>query len=376
MRGAAQVRRIAAVLVLLGAVGARAGNARGNPAYAVTATIRFAPDALEFCRLDGHDATPARPSRCSAAVGQELRRSFEEAARRMFAAPEAGKSADLLLDVAIDDAYLDKLYGFPQALISARVGITTAEGPELATVRAEGTSPAPDETEDALVRAYSRAAAGAAENFDRAFANSEPVATWLVARKITPVHSNILGPGRGDVVLFFDAGGGATGTSDGLGNDVLARLGISGRWFVAQAIVAHWTSGAGEGDGVTATAFGVEAGPALRLGRIWEVRAGAGLQTVSGSLDTSRSVQYLTPRRDSVDFSRITPTLFGAVQYAWWPRWSGASRFRFGLEARQALDSGAPFEQVRAVLPVAGLSFAFFVGIELPVVQSSLPPLL
>src|SRR5207247_8436478 len=128
--------------------------------------------------------------------GQELRRSFEEAARRMFAAPEAGKRADLLLDVAIDDAYLDKLYGFPQALISARVGITTAEGPELATVRAEGTSPAPDETEDALVRAYSRAAAGAAENFDRAFANSEPVATWLVARKITPVHSNLLGPGQ------------------------------------------------------------------------------------------------------------------------------------------------------------------------------------
>ena len=347
--------------------------ARGINTYRQTEVQSRSPLELVVMLYDG--ALRFTADARDAMIRRDIRSRQQHLSKALAVVSELQNTLDMESGGEVAE-HLDKLYGFPQALISARVGITTAEGPELATVRAEGTSLAPDETEDALVRAYSRAAAGAAENFDRAFANSEPVATWLVARKITPVHSNILGPGRGDVVLFFDAGGGATGTSDGLGNDVLARLGISGRWFVAQAIVAHWTSGAGEGDGVTATAFGVEAGPALRLGRIWEVRAGAGLQTVSGSLDTSRSVQYLTPRRDSVDFSRITPTLFGAVQYAWWPRWSGASRFRFGLEARQALDSGAPFEQVRAVLPVAGLSFAFFVGIELPVVQSSLPPLL
>ncbi len=337
----------------------------------------MAEEAHDTCVVERGGGLLARADdECVSAVGRQIFEALGLRTRRLFGASAPGSAPDLVLEVSVADAAIHGSAGLRTVALGASVTIRSSDSGELARVRVEGSSQVIGDARAAIEGGFERAAGDAADGFGHAFANSETVVRWLIDRRVAPVGSSILGPYRGDVVAFVDAGGSATQGRDGTGSGLLARVGIAGSWFVAQGVATTWSTPWGPASGISASALGLELGPVLRLSRSWEVRATAGIHLAFGSVDASASPQFATPRRRTIDFSRKLPAVAAAVQYAFWPGWSGAGRIRVGLEARKHFGGDAIFDELRDVVPTAGTSLGLFLGVELAWVRSRIPPLL
>jgi hypothetical protein len=317
--------------------------------FPLTARVLLAEETKAACYL--REATiPCPPS-----LGSMMRDALEEVARRMFLSEEKGEEPDLLLEMAPRSAGIEGSY----AVVTETVRIRSPSGGEIDTLSVRGDAVAFEADPQSLPAAFARSARSAAENFERDFTNSEPVVRWLLARQVSLAGSDSLGPARADLALFLDGGGEVVSVPDGLGPGFRAGLGVAGKWFLIRGTFAHWTSDLSSG-GLSVTEWGLEAGPAWRPTRSWELRGGLGVQFASGLAS-------------SQDFSATMPSLFAGVQYAFWPGWSGQKRIRFALEFHTHFDSEVKFPSL-AVVDVAGPSVGLFVGIEVPLIPSREQP--
>jgi len=299
--------------------------------------------------------------------------AFASRVRRLFAAAPEGARADLILELSEVAVGQHEVGGGRSATVTATIAVRAQDAEDLAHVRVEGSAnsglaaEAPDD--DALAHA----AQAAADRLQAALADSDALVHWLLTHRIEPSVSADPAPRRGDLVMFFDARGGASHAAEGTGSAMSARAGIAGAWFIAQASAATWSLPWGPASGVSVTALGLEVGPVLRLGRGWELRGTAGIHLVSGSVDASASPQYVDPRRGKIDFDRKLPALGAALQYALWPGWKSGMRLRAGIEVRKYFDVDAIVDELRDVVPVAGTSIGLFLGVELPWIAARVP---
>lgn len=326
---------------------ALAGSAQAAT-YPISARLLMSDEARAFCKVEGaHDE-------CAAPVGQQVQEALESAVRRMFVAPLQGQYPDLLLGAKVRTAGLQG----GSAIITMTVQISSPAGSEIDTLSVRGDAIALETDAQSLPGLFARSARDAADNFERDFANSEPVVRWLAARNITPVGSEIVGPARAALALFLDGGGEAVSVPDGTGPGIRAGMGVTGKWFLLRGTFAHWTSDLSTG-GLKTTEWGIEGGPVWRPTRNWEVRAGGGVQFASGSVGDQ-------------EFSTTMPSLFAGVQYAAWPGGPGPMRVRFALEFHTHFDTAVTFPGFQPI-DVAGPSVGLFVGIEVPIIPSREP---
>ncbi|HTO96245.1 MAG TPA: hypothetical protein VMK66_04295 [Myxococcales bacterium] len=342
--------RLRALAILFLAVPRLASAA--EPRFPITARVVLSEATVPSCYL--REATVP----CPDSLGTQTKDALEEAARRMFRPAGTGEEPDLLLEAAARSAGIEGSY----AVVTQMVRVRSPADGEIDTLVVRGEAIAFGTDLQAMSAAFAHSARDAAQGFENEFVNSEPVVRWLLKRNIAPVGSTILAPARPDLGMFLEAGGEAVSVPDGVSPGVRAGLGVAGKWFVARATFAKWSSNLNNG-GISLTELGIEAGPAWRFHRNWEVRGGGGVQFASGSLGAE-------------DFKHTMPSLFAGIQYDLWPHWSGESRVRFSLEFRTHLDSEVSFLlPAPQVVEIAGPSVGFFVGVELPLLRSREPAL-
>lgn len=343
---------------------AASATAAPIPKYATAASLQAADGALAAC----YEGETGRTNGCQARVGEQIWQAFRAVVAQMFQMPRDGTPPDVRLEISRPDAHVERNLGYPLAMINQTVVISSSSGVEIDRVHARGMAEVLGDGPQSVSAAFERASNDTAASFEHAFANSESIADWLNA-KVAPVGSSIVGPGRGELVGFVDGAVGGVNFAEGY--NLSARAGLAGRWFVAQAVVQTWTRTWGfYSDDMSVTAIGFEAGPVWRLGRNWEVRAGAGLHWASGSLD---KVHLGT--QPSGEFSRTMPAVFGAVQYAFWPGRDTDTRLRIGTEIRTFFDDDAPVDSIRKVYPIGGTTVSVSFGIEFGFIKSRVPTL-
>jgi hypothetical protein len=224
---------------------------------------------------------------------------------------------------------------------------------------------------EAVKRAAARAVYTVAENLEPAFANSEPTVAWLIRRDIQPVGSTLVWPPRAQSNVFAEIGGGLLmGGGEENTPSILAKVGIARQWFVLQGVVGAWApafmaapTNSGFADvrmpaNLRTFDLGLEAGPFLRLGPAFEIRAGAGAHLFFGGADVS-------PSPGSSSFVHLAPNLFAAVQTAAFPSATGR-RFRFGIEVRKYFHATVGLPELSRTIPAASLGVAAVLGLEWP----------
>jgi hypothetical protein len=115
---------------------------------------------------------------------------------------------------------------------------------------------------------------------------------------------------------------------------------------------------------------GLEAGPVFRLGTSWEIRAGAGGHLLHGHANRTT---FVDPTifggtgygETSFPFTRIAPTVFGALQYAGSVT-RGGVRVRVGIEARQYIGAKVDYPEYGSSASIADRTLNIFMGVELP----------
>jgi hypothetical protein len=339
------------------AVRAQADVAAGTTAYPFTANLTLAAEQREKCLVRNGE-------NCEVELGNVLQRAYDDVFRRMFRVTAGDARPDLDITVVPAAASVaDDMGG--RAMLETTVTIVSATAGRIDAFDCSGQSTVLGDGPQYVVTAADEAASQLARDFERKFADSPRVFNWLHGRGIEPVDSALSWPARPDWIAFFDASGGAMiGAGDEAAPAFVARFGAAGPWFVVQGILGRWVpsfatsaSGASANADLETTDFGLEAGFRLRRGDRWELRAGGGGHVLWG---------FAGPYGyDSVTFTRLTPTLFGAVQYTLWPTGSRI-RVRTGLEVRSYLTATAdlaPFRDVKAADTYVGFS----IGLEFPI---------
>jgi hypothetical protein len=335
------------------------------PVYALKAVATIRQDRAALCGRN------TLPQQCDANVEAVARPAFAQQVAGMFAPPTDGSSPDLTLDFVVDRARLQPLSGFPEAEVDVRATVRDGQGQVIAMLSCHGGQQVFQLEPDAVAVGFEKALAVAADDFRDRFANSEAVVSWMRGRGVVPAGSRILGPARGDLVLFADGSAGPSlGTE--IGTAFYANLGVSGRWFLLRGIAGTLGVKSPGGSDISTQLLGIEAGPALRLGRNWEIHGGIGLNFASGTLTPNGPP---AAAGFSGDFSRKLPSAFLGAMYVF-PEGSLAPlRLRVSLDARTYFDHDVTFLLVREVAAVADAAVVASIGIEFPLIKSSLPSL-
>ena len=302
-------------------------------------------------------------------LANEALEPFRAVVSELFLQPANGAEPDLVFEVSVARTDLTTIVlNMPFASVTAHVAVK-AGNQVIDRLHLTGSAMIRARDQQSVGNALSNSVADVAQDFKRAFPDSEPVVRWLLARKIEPVGSTILGPGRGSLVFFLDAGGGLVHRTDGLGPAFAGRAGLSGKWFMVRGTFETWTAPREQSSSVDASAFGLQLGPVLRLGRNWELQAGAGLHSVSGTITD------LPGAPTTADFSRTLPSVFLGFQYARWLKTKSSSRLRVGFELRHYFDHDMPVDQIHQVVDIADTAAFLTLGIEFGIVESGAPAL-
>jgi DNA-binding transcriptional ArsR family regulator len=347
--------------------------------YPFAVSVRLAP-ASRGARYEYearfHDLP--NPS-CTVAVGQQARAAYVRAARRIFSdAPAAPVELDLEVSVPGSDVEQTGVSG--RAVVEHAIVLRAASGVEVDRWRLRGESPIVGLGEEGIRRAFARAADEAASELERAVAGSAAVAAWLDARGIPrrpgppPRPPSRPEEPRAPFVGFMDLGPGLLWGASVADVATMARGGISGRWFVAQATFEHWNApfaASPPGGNLTGGAhfgvssMGLDLGGVLRFGGSTEFRAGAGAHFLRGRADL-RYLVNSSPSHTTIERSRAASSLFAAFQKTVGP-WTGwAIRLRVALELRQRFGGRLPADGFGAALDTAGPSVGLVLGAELP----------
>ncbi len=290
----------------------------------------------------------------------------------MFQPVPADTSPELELTVSPLAADVVELTGGREVILEARIVLAATTG-EIDRLTYSERSPVLGPDRDSILNAMDRASQQIAGSFERTFADSKAVFTWMRARGIEPVDSALSWPLRADRVTFIDVGGGPViGGGDAAAPGLLARLGVAGRWFIVQGIAGRWAPSfdmalAAEGGGtqysadLVTTDLGIEGGLRFRVRNAMELRAGAGAHVLWGTAEAHTSSQT----HPTSSFSKVTPTVFGAFQYTFWPTGS-RFRVRLGIELRKYVSTTVGFPEFSRTIPIADTYLGGYVGLEMP----------
>jgi hypothetical protein len=306
-------------------------------------------------------------------LGQILRGAFDGALRRMFQPVPADASPELDVTVSSLAADVVEVAGGREVILEARVVLAATATGEIDRLTYSERSPVLGPDRDSIVNAIDRASQQIAGSFERTFADSKPMFTWIRARGIEPVDSALSWPLRADRIAFIDVGGGPIiGGGDAAAPGLLARLGVAGRWFVVQGIAGRWAPSfdmalAAEGGGtqysadLVTTDLGIEGGLRFRVQNAMELRAGAGVHALWGTAEAHTTSQF----HPTSSFSKVAPTVFGSFQYTLWPTGS-RFRVRLGIELRKYVSTTVGFPEFSRTIPIADTYLGGYVGLEMP----------
>jgi hypothetical protein len=184
---------------------------------------------------------------------------------------------------------------------------------------------------------------------------------------------------RADWIAFLDLGGGTVlGGGDAAAPGFLARFGIASRWFVTQGVAGRWvpsfntaivrdnTPEIRYNADLATTDLGIEAALRFRPRNAVELRAGGGIHVLWGTAEAHTPAQT----HPTSSFSTLTPTVFGAAQYVFWPTGS-RFRIRLGVEVRSYLSTNVDFQEFSRKISVADASLGVFLGVETPLGSTS-----
>lgn len=353
--------------------GAAAETSAAKPTYSLAARLAFNPETRQACLADESDAPETS---CGVPVGERLHDAYGRALRRMFLAASGDAAAQIEIAISIDRAEIETVVEGRRLVLETRAVLRAPATGEIDRLKSYGSSAILGIGAESIANAAERASEEAGRDFEREFPNSPQVVKWLVAQGIEPVGSTFAWPLRGERVAFADLSGGiVSGGGDGAVGGGLARFGLAWQWFVVQGIVGKWspsfdTAPVGFQPNDTrapaqldAFDLGLEAGPVLRLGASMELRAGLGGHFLWGSANVDSAGSG--PPVKSSQFSRVTPSFFGAFQSAFWPTRSGM-RIRAGIEIRRYVSTTVGFPELSRTVPIADTYVGLYLGLELP----------
>jgi hypothetical protein len=332
------------------------GRAVFAATYPVSANLVLAPRSAQSC------LQLSRESDCAAAP--IARDAFARAVIRMFTPSGPG---NLRLELSIKSVEVTGI----QLDLYVRVQVRAPDGQLIEELVAFGGAPALDRSPDTLHRAEVAAAEVAALDFERLYSNASSVGEYLVSNKAGPAET-LRVPVRSDKLVTLAA---SVGIVEGGGDDAFAvapglRVAVSlGRGF-AQVAYSHYSSSftGGQTQGIVqpfgaslaTNDLGLELGAVFRPTKALELRAGPGVHFLFGDASFDQDAATLPS-----SFSKIAPVLYGSIATSFLAGRKGP-RFSFGLEARGYFFTTADLPQLLRTVPVANLSAAVFLALELP----------
>lgn len=375
--------QVTALMTLLVAGAVRADPvlpAAPEPAttYRLSARVRLNREALTTS-YEHDPRLPGAPPNVavSVEVGAQAREAYAAAASRMFRPEPALETVEI--EVAIVAAELDRSAGWWNARVEHAVVLRAADGTDVVRWPIMGEARLPGYEAQDVPRAFARAAAAAAERFEKELDASGAMRQFLAARglapRVVPAPPAVLAPpirDRGRLVGFLDIGTGVSvGTSEAIG--LAARGGVSTRWFLAQLTLDAWrgTFEANPAFGrptdvaaLDAISAGIDVLAVLRFLRRYEVRAGVGAQFCWGKAKQRYAIEGLGGDVVGSDIvinaSGGVASLLGSITYAPDMRWIP----RLTLEVRRALGEPLGFDVLRTELAPAETSFMVLFGLE------------
>jgi hypothetical protein len=344
---------------------ARAESPEVKPVYPITARLAFGATPRDRCLVPDE-------SSCDKVVSDAIQRAYESAVRRTFGSVKPDGHADLEITVSPVVADVVEVTGGREVMVETRVILASTTAGEIDRLTYSDRSPVLGSEPESVANAIDRASRETARDFERRFADSKAVFNWMRGRGVEPVDSAFSWPMRADRVVFADFGGGPViGGGDGAEPGLFGRFGIAGRWFIVQGVAGRWVPsfktaepgcclGPHNGD-LRTFDLGLEAGLRIRRGDAVEFRAGGGAHVLWG---TAVSYTGYQPPPES-SFSNVTPALFGAFQYTFWPTGS-RFRLRFGLEIRRYLSTTVGFPEFSRTVALADTYLGGYLGLETP----------
>jgi hypothetical protein len=391
---------LVAVAVLGASVDRASASAPEEPAAhaAVSLAVHATPIALRAHLTHppaGGVFAPPNPA-CTVEVGQQARDAYASARRPGFASPPAGAAADLTLEIVGASGDLEWDADGWRAVVEHALVLRDGAGAELGRWTVRGVGRVRGLGERAIPVAFREAADAAAGRFEALLAEPGAAATWLRARGVAisprpgpppaatqpPLLLPASGSPRGRWLAFADVGGALvttvpakaeSGSAEDFGEAgaVQARAGLAAPSASIRVAFARWrasfdpqpTSVSADRAEAVLTAFGVEAGPVIRLARTFDVEGGLGAHLLHGSATADR--RPYSPGSIASSASRIVPVVYGAVTYA------GVApglrlRLRFGVEVRRYLGTSLPFDELGREIAVGETSIGALIGVELP----------
>jgi hypothetical protein len=346
--------------------------------YRLTARIVLSPRALatEY----EHDPLGGPPNpRGTVSVGVQAGEAWSAAVQRLFGGGAPGTPA-LAVEISIAEARIEAIAGWWRVRVIHDVLLRAEPGEVVARWRAEGENRLDGLGPRSIPLAFARAAEKAASSLEREMDRSAEVRAWLAQHGIP---RRVLAPpierprpalaDRGRFVAFVDVGAGGDWWVDGSALGIGARAGASGGWLLVQAAIDAWRApfaprpvfGTATDARVDFLVAGADVGGVRRLGRSFEIRAGAGVRLVAAR---ARIAYELPDRLDgemTIAKSRTAGTLFGSLVYSP-PTIRRAFRGRMGVDVRRQLGGGAWVNAFgREVAP--GTTILLFLGAELPI---------
>jgi len=145
--------------------------------------------------------------------------------------------------------------------------------------------------------------------------------------------------------------------------EVIEGLGVREVVLEARVIIRSATTGELDRLSYSARSPVLEAGLRMRAGNAMELRAGGGVHALWGTAEVHTSAQT----EPTSSFSTVTPTVFGAAQYVFWPTGS-RFRIRVGVELRGYLSTNVDvgFQEFSRKLSVADTYLGVYLGFETP----------
>jgi hypothetical protein len=327
----------------------------GAATYPVRASLTIAPAEQQRCLvLD-------RQSDCGAV--EASREAFSGAVERMFA---KGAPPDLRLVLSVKGS---ELVG-AQLELYVRIEVLTPDGHHIDDLVAFGAAPLLDRVPDAIAGAQRSAAAAAAADFERVYANATDVGDYLMANHVAPAEQ-VGVPHRGDKLLTIAAGMGMMQGGGDAAFAVAPNLRVAGsyEWGFLQLSFSRYSSGFTGGQtlgppqaldaSLTTNDVGFEGGFALRLTRSLELRAGPGIHFLFGgaSFDNDANTKPSS-------FSKIAPSVYGSLATSFLAGRKGP-RMALGIEARGYFFTTVDLPELLRSVPAANSSVAAFVAFEL-----------
>jgi hypothetical protein len=322
--------------------------------YGLTAKVALQPEAANAC-------VPDEAGKCIVGLGDRTRTAYESAIRNMFRPLPEGATPDVEITVTAVLAEPALTVGGRSVAVTTRARISAPATGEIDEVSTWGDSPVLGPGDDPIGGAGLRALDAAVAGFRDAFANSESIQRWLLTGAVSRSRPAASPPLRGAWVAFGELGVGSVGSSGDATIGIAAHLGFEGKWFVLQGVAGRWQTtinSFGQRD-MTVWDLGVEAGPVLRLGQALEVRAGAGIHTLFGSVAGSPTFSQ------EESFETASPSVFLALQFSIWPSERGR-RLRIGAELRQFLSAGTSLQKSPGDVALANTYLGIYLGFELP----------